>query len=253
MQWFRLLPFGLYLNKRSFLHDADPRSKLIFAATYLSLVTSSNDLLSMFCYGIAAFLLIFVSRWPFNYLWNGLKGVIPLLLALALYHLMLNDFKNATLVPCKLMLFILTASSLSITTTPVELAAGLEAILSPLRFVRFPVQHFVFMFTVAIRFIPLFIDETESILKSQKVRNAHFKGGYWIKIRSLPQLLFALIVSAFRRADQLALAMDARCYLPDNGIRASRLRFGWRDWVIVSFTLVLLLLCFWLNDTAVEW
>lgn len=243
MQWFKLLAFGPSMNTRSFLQDSDPRSKLIFAVTYLSLVACSNDLVSIAFHAIAGLLLICAARLPLAYLWNGLKGLFPLLLALFGYHLLLGDLNNAVILPCKLIFFILTAIVLSATTPPTKLADGLEAIMRPLTLIRFPVQNFAFMISVAFRFIPLFIDEADSMLKSQKVKLARYKGdSFRIKIQSLLQLLVALFVAALRRADQLALAMEARCYLPGNKIRASRLQFSWRDWIIIIFALVLLLI-----------
>ncbi|GIP36088.1 energy-coupling factor transporter transmembrane protein EcfT [Paenibacillus sp. J2TS4] len=253
MQWFRLLPFGPSMNTRSFLQDSDPRAKLIFAATYLYLVTCSNDLVRMVFYATAGFLLVFAARLPLAFLWNGLKGLLPLLLALFLYHLLLGDVNNAVILPCKLVIFIITAIVLSATTPPTKLADGLEAIMRPLTLIRFPVQNFVFMISVAFRFIPLFIDETDSMLKSQKVKHARYKSGsFRIKMQSLLQLLVALFVASLRRADQMALAMDARCYLPGNKIRASRLHFSWRDWMIIISALVLLLIHILLKGAAFE-
>lgn len=253
MQWFKLLSLGPSMNRRSFLQDLDPRSKLIFAVTYLSLVACSNDLVSIAFHAIAGLLLICAARLPLTYLWNGLKGLSPLLLALFGYHLLLGDMNNAVILPCKLIFFIITAIVLSTTTPPTKLADGLEAIMRPLTLIRFPVQNFVFMISVAFRFIPLFIDEADSMLKSQKVKLARYKGdSYRIKIQSLLQLLVALFVAALRRADQLAIAMDARCYLPGNKIRASRLQFSWRDWMVLISALVLLLIDILLKGAILE-
>lgn len=109
------------------------------------------------------------------------------------------------------------------------------------------------MMSVAFRFIPLIWDEADAMLKAQKVKHARNKGGSCrTQIQSLFQLLVALFVAAFRRADQLALAMDARCYIPGNPIRASRLHFGWRDWMILIGALVLLLVHFLLKGAAIE-
>ncbi|MBU5444731.1 energy-coupling factor transporter transmembrane component T [Paenibacillus sp. MSJ-34] len=243
MQWLKLLSLGLSMNTRSFLQDLDPRSKLIFAATYLFLVACSNDLISMVLYAISGFLIVFAARLPLVYLWNGLKGLLPLLLALFCYHMLLGDMKHAAILPCKLIFFILTALVLSATTAPTKLADGLEAVMRPLALIRFPVHHFVFMISVAFRFIPLFVDETDSMLKSQKVKHARDQDKrFRTKIQSLLQLLVALLVAALRRADQLALAMDARCYLPGNKIRARRLQFRWRDWMVIFSAMVLLLI-----------
>ncbi|TDF90095.1 energy-coupling factor transporter transmembrane component T family protein [Paenibacillus piri] len=270
MQWFRLLPIGRYMEARSFLHDSDPRSKLIFAAVYLSLIASSSDITSLFFFGFVTLVLVFVSRVPFAYLWHGLRGLLPLLLAFAIYHLWLNDngevscswggiaihnegIKNALIVPSKLVFLIITAAVLSLTTPPAKLADGLETIMRPLSFIRFPVHEFVFIASVAFRFIPIFIDEADAILKAQKIRSTGIEGSFVrIKIHLLSQLLFALFVSAFRRAEQLALAMDARCYIAENRMRTSRLRFGWRDWIVIISALILLLIPYFEHFRAIS-
>lgn len=253
MQWLKLLSFGPSMNTRSFLQDLDPRSKLIFTATYLSLVTISNDLVSVVFYAIVGLSLVLAARLPLAYLWNGLLGLLPLLLTLFCFHMLLGDLKNAILLPCKLIFFITTAITLNATTSPTKLADSLEAILRPLTLVRFPVQNFVFMISVAFRFIPLFIDETDSMLKSQKVKHACYKGeGLRTTTQSLLQLLVALFVAVLRRANQLALAMDARCYLPGNKIRARRLQYGWRDWMTILSALALLLIHMLLKGEVFE-
>jgi energy-coupling factor transport system permease protein len=248
------------MEARSFLHESDPRSKLIFAAVYLSMISSSNDITSIFFYGFVTIVLVFVSNVPFAYLWHGLKGLLPLLLTFAIFHLLLNDngevswswggitihnegIKNAVIVPSKLVFLIITAAVLSLTTPPTKLAEGLETMIRPLSLIRFPVREFVFMTSVALRFIPIFIHEADAILKAQKIRSTSIEGSIFrIKIQLFSQLLFTLFVSAFRRAEQLALAMDARCYNAENRIRISRLRFGWRDWIVIISALILLLI-----------
>lgn len=248
------------MEARSFLHNSDPRSKLIFVAVYSSMIASLNDITSIFFYGFVIVVIVFVSRVPFAYLWHCLKGLLPLLLIFAIFHLLLNDngevswswggiaihnegIKNAVIVPSKLVFLIITATVLSLTTTPTKLADGLETILRPLSLIRFPVHEFVFMTSVALRFIPIFIDEADAILKAQKIRKSGIEGDIFrIKIQLFLQLLFTMFVSAFRRAEQLALAMDARCYVAKNRIRKSRLRFGWRDWIVIISALILLLI-----------
>lgn len=116
MQWLKLLSFRPSMNTRSFLQDLDPRSKLIFTATYLSLVTISNDLVSVVFYVIVGLLLVLATRLPIAYLWNGLLGMLPLLLTLFCFHMLLGDLKHAILLPCKLIFFITTATVLSATT-----------------------------------------------------------------------------------------------------------------------------------------
>lgn len=252
MQWFKLLTFGPTMNTRSYLQNLDPRSKLIFTAVYLSLAAGSNDLVIIAFYAIVGFLLVCSARLPLAYLWYGLKGLLPFLLVLFCYNLLLGDMKYALILPCKLIIFVLTAIVFSATTNPSKLADGLEAIMRPLIYIRFPVHNFVFMISAAFRFISLFIDEADSMMKSQKMKHARKRDSFRTKIQSIPQLLAALFAAALRRANHLALAMDARCYLPGNKIRASRLQFNWCDWMIIISALVLLLIHILLKGAAFE-
>ena len=244
MQWLGIPPAGSYRHRHSFLHESDPRSKMLFAAIYLAIVAFSEDLFIMSLLGTIAVFLILGSRLPFIYLWIGLKGVFPFLLVLVIYHLLAGDLGIAVTVLSKIVIYIITALSLSFTTAPSKLADGLAAVLSPLRLVRLPVDNFVFMTSVAFRFFPLLIDAVDAMFKAQKLRNARLKGGCWTQIRSVPDVLFALILVALRRADQMATAMDARCYAAGNRLRYGRLRFGWRDGALAGVTLVLLLVRF---------
>jgi energy-coupling factor transport system permease protein len=131
----------------------------------------------------------------------------------------------------RLFLLVLTSSLLTLTTTPVALTDGIESLLTPLKWIRFPVHELALIMSIALRFIPILTDETGRIMNAQKARGADFESGGLIKrVKALLPVLIPLLVSAFRRADELGDAMDARCYSGSKvRTKYKKLTFGWRD------------------------
>ena len=142
----------------------------------------------------------------------------------------------------RLFLLVLGSSLLTLTTTPVSLADGIESLLSPLKLVRFPVHELALIMSIALRFIPILTDETGRIMNAQKARGADFETGGLVKrVKAIVPILIPLLISAFRRADELGDAMDARCYSGSKvRTKYKKLTFGWRD--LVAFILVAALL-----------
>jgi energy-coupling factor transport system permease protein len=141
---------------------------------------------------------------------------------------------------CRLLLLVLGPSLLTLTTTPVELTDGLEWVLSPLKLVKFPVHTLTLIMSIALRFIPTLIEETDKIIKAQKARCANFDSrNIFKKAKSMLPVLIPLFVSSFRRGDELADALDSRCYSGSKGrTRMTQLRFGLRDVVAVAVVVV---------------
>ncbi len=131
----------------------------------------------------------------------------------------------------RLVLLVICSSLLTYTTTPVSLTDGIESLLSPLKWVRFPVHELALIMSIALRFIPILLDETERIINAQKARGANFDtGGVGKRIGAIVPVLIPLLLSAFRRADELGDAMDARCYSGGKArTKYKKLRFSWRD------------------------
>ena len=123
------------------------------------------------------------------------------------------------------------SSLLTLSTTPVELTDGIESLLTPLKWIRFPVHELALIMSIALRFIPTLIDETNRIISAQKARGADFESGNIFKrIKAIVPILIPLLISAFRRAEELGDAMDARCYSGSkNRTKYKKLKFGWRD------------------------
>jgi energy-coupling factor transport system permease protein len=138
---------------------------------------------------------------------------------------------NAGFIVARISLIVLGASLLTLTTTPVELADAIESLLYPLKWIKFPVHEFALIMSIALRFIPTLMDETDRIIKAQKARGADFESGNVFKrAKALIPVLIPLLISAFRRADELADAMDARCYSGSkNRTKFKKMRLSWRD------------------------
>ena len=260
----RDITLGQYYPADSVIHKLDPRVKLFATMIYI---------ISLFCFkGIAALLVatvfliavIRVSKLPFNLLVKGLKTIMVLMIITALFNLFLTPgeplvtfwifkitaegIKSAALMTIRLIYLILGTSIMTLTTTPNQLTDGLEKALMPLSKIGIPVHAIAMMMSIALRFIPILIEETDKIMKAQMARGADFENGNLIqKVKNMIPLLVPLFVSAFRRADDLAMAMEARCYNGGEGrTKMKPLRYMKRDhlaYVIVLAYFVVILVC----------
>lgn len=225
----RDITLGQYYPADSVIHKLDPRVKLFSTLIYI---------ISLFCFkGIAALIVatiflfgvIRISKVPFKFMVKGLKAIMILMLITAVFNLFLSPgetivsfwifkitkegAKNAILMAIRLTYLILGTSIMTLTTTPNQLTDGLEKSLMPLTKIGIPVHAIAMMMSIALRFIPILIEETDKIMKAQMARGADFETGNLLKkVKSMIPLLVPLFVSAFRRADDLAMAMEARCY-----------------------------------------
>ncbi len=226
---FREMTIGQYYPVNSVLHRLDPRVKLL--ATLIFLVTT-------FIYpGVLGFVIVFaslvtiikLSKVPFSYIVRGLRGVIVIICITAVFNMFFTDGQiifqlwklkltyegiyNAIKMVFRIGILIIGTSLMTLTTTPNQLTDGLERAFRPLNKIHFPVHELAMMMSIALRFIPILVEETDKIMKAQMARGAEFdEGGLFKKIKALIPLLVPLFVSAFRRANDLALAMEARCY-----------------------------------------
>ena len=225
----REITFGQYYQADSVLHRLDPRVKLVGTIIYI---------ISLFLYKEAApFLLalvflgamIKISCVPFRYMVRGLKAVLVLLLITATFNVFLTKgeplvsfwgltatkegVEMAIFVALRLVFLIIGSSLMTLTTTPNQLTDALEKLLGPLKVIKVPIHEIAMMMSIALRFIPILLEETDKIMKAQMARGADFDSGNMIKkIKAMVPLLVPLFVSAFRRANDLAMAMEARCY-----------------------------------------
>lgn len=245
--------FGQYYPSESFVHKCDPRTKILFLIGYIVAVFLSN---SFYALGVCAavFLLIAISSGvPARSLLRSVKAVLFLLLFTAALNLFFYQGKTvwaewwifritkegviySIFLAVRLFLLVLSSTILTLTTTPVSLTDGIESLLKPLKWIRFPVHELALIMSIALRFIPILTDETSRIMNAQKARGADFESGGLIKrIKAVVPILFPLIISAVRRAEELGAAMDARCYSGGKRTKYKKLTFGGRD--VVAFLL----------------
>ncbi len=226
---FRDITLGQYYPADSNIHSLDPRVKLFSVLIFIIALFSANNI---FLFGFVIITLIGIiklSRVPFSFMVRGLKGIVVLLIIAGFFNLFLTPgntlvelgfltitdvgFKNAVLMTSRMILLIIGTSLLTLTTTPNQLTDGLEKSFNFLKAVGVPVHELAMMMSIALRFIPILTEETDKIMKAQMARGADFDtGGLIKKAKAMVPILVPLFASAFRRADDLALAMEARCY-----------------------------------------
>ncbi|MDK2926778.1 MAG: energy-coupling factor transport system permease protein [Bacillota bacterium] len=254
------ITLGQYIPGNSLLHRLDPRTKILGSILYIIALFVLNDLPGYVIITAFSFALIFLSGLSWRYV---LRGVRPIFY-IVLFTLVLNFFLTPGRVvwqlgPLKataegirlgifmgwrLLLLVLTTSLLTLTSSPIALTDGIEYLLNPFRGIGVPAHELAMMMTIALRFIPTLLEETDKIMKAQMARGADFETGNIVqRARGMIPLLVPLFVGAFRRADDLATAMEARCY--QGGVGRTRLRelkFATRDFVALGVSVLLVVL-----------
>lgn len=247
------ITLGQYFPGTSLLHRADPRSKLIFAILYIVMLFVAGNLISfLLSLGFAVFLII-ASRIPIKTFLKGLKPVLFVLIFTFFINMLFTGGENiifefyfikiyfegiyrAFVMSLRIVLLILTTSLLmSYTTTPIMLTDAIEQLFNPLKKIKLPVHEFAMMMTIALRFIPTLLEEADKIMTAQKARGADFsEGGLTKRAKSLVPVLIPLFISSFRRADELAVAMECRCYRGGDGrTRMTKLKYGKHDAIML--------------------
>ncbi len=252
----RDVSFGQYYPSDSFVHRCDPRTKIVFLIVYIVAVFLANSFYALGALAAVFLLIACFSGVPLKSLLRSVKAVLFLLLFTAVLNLFFHTGQTPLWEGCivtyesvyftvflavRLFLLVLSSSLLTLTTTPVALTDGIESLLTPLKWIRFPVHELALIMSIALRFIPILTDETGRIMNAQRARGADFESGGLIqRIKAVLPVLIPLLISAFRRADELGDAMDARCYSGSKvRTKYKKLTFGWRDGV----ALILLLAC----------
>ena len=244
----RDITLGQYYPADSILHKLDPRVKLMGTLIYMISLFTFRGVWGFLLVSFFLMFLIHTSKVPFSYMVKGLKASVVLLVITAAFNLFLTPgkqvllhfwiftvtlegLKNAAFMMVRLIYLIVGTSLMTLTTTPNQLTDGLEKALAPLSKVRVPVHAIAMMMSIALRFIPILIEETDIIMKAQMARGADFENGGLIKrAKGMIPLLVPLFVSAFRRADDLAMAMEARCYVGGEGrTKMKPLKYAKRD------------------------
>jgi len=243
----RDITLGQYYPEDSVIHKLDPRVKLFGTLMFLISLFVSDNFIG---YGVALILLIVVirlSKVPFSFMIRGMKAIIVLLMFSVLLNLFLTTGEvvvsfwkltitkegiyTASMMALRLIFLIIGSSIMTLTTTPNNLTDGLEKGLGFLKRIKVPVHEISMMMSIALRFIPILMEETDKIMKAQMARGASFDDKNFIKrVKSMIPLLIPLFVSAFRRANDLAMAMEARCYRGGEGrTKMKPLKYQKRD------------------------
>ena len=250
---------GQYVPGQSFIHKLDPRAKLLTAFLFVIIVFLANNWITYALLGAFTLLAILVSRLPLRYIYNGLKPILLVIILTFLLHVFLTKegtllfdwgflevyeggVKQGIFISLRLLFLIMITSLLTLTTTPIDITVGIETLLGPMKKVGLPVHEFALMMSIALRFIPTLLEETEKIMKAQSARGAQFSSGpIKERLKSIVPLLVPLFVSAFKRAEDLAMAMEARGYRGGEGRTSIRLlKWSGKD---TTLFVILLLLC----------
>ncbi|MBE6680181.1 MAG: energy-coupling factor transporter transmembrane protein EcfT [Ruminococcaceae bacterium] len=252
------ITLGQYFAGRSVLHRADPRAKLLFALAYIVMLFFAKSAASFgFALLFTAFM-VTISGVPFKVVIRSIKPLLFIILFTAVLNIFWTQGENllfewkfikiylegvifALFMAVRIILLVVGMSvALTYTTTPIALTDGIEALLNPLKKIKVPVHDFAMMMTIAMRFIPTLIEETDKIMDAQKARGADFENGGLIKkAKALIPILIPLFVSAFKRADDLAVAMECRCYRGGDGrTKLKQLRYSAADLVLVLLVAV---------------
>ena len=231
---FSGLTLGQYFPGDSFLHRLDPRVKLVLLFALIASLFALPSPVTYAVMGVLVLLLALSSRISPKMLWRSVKPLLWLLAFTFIIHLFSTDGEEiarlwhftATVegaerggaISLRLVLLLLMSSLTTFTTSPLALTYAIEALLTPLKRFKVPTSELALMMTITLRFVPTLIGETEKIIKAQKSRGASFDSGSWNqRLQNVVSIVVPLFVSAFRRADELALAMEARCYRGGEG------------------------------------
>lgn len=242
------ITLGQFVPGDSAVHRLDPRTKILAMIAYIVLVFLVQSMAAFAVPFLFVALALLLSGVPLSYVWSSLKPMRWLIAFMFLINLFFTQgervlfswwivrvtaegVRQAVFISLRLILLVAGTSLLTLTTSPIALTDGLERLLKPLARIRFPAHELAMMMTIALRFIPTLLEETDRIRKAQMARGADFEsGGLIARVRAMVPILVPLFVSAFRRADELAMAMESRCYHGGEGrTRMRELRLARRD------------------------
>lgn len=244
----RDITIGQYYPAESIIHRLDARLKLVATFVFIVTLFMVNTFVGYVFVILAMAAVIHASKVPMKFMLRGLKSILIIILFTAFINLFMTNGEHilwsmgfltltqeglimAIKMCVRLVLLIMGSSLLTLTTTPIQLTDAIEYILRPLKKIGVPAHEIAMMMTIALRFIPTLLDETDKIMKAQQARGADFDtGNLFQKAKSLIPILVPLFISAFRRAEELAMAMEARCYHGDeNRTRMNTMKMAKRD------------------------
>ena len=260
MRMLRSVTIGQHIPGNSMIHHLDPRTKILSAMVLIVVLFVAKDFIGYGLVALGIALVIRASKIPWKFVLRGVRPLLMILVFTMTLHLFMTEgrvifqiwFLKVTweglirglMMSSRLLLLIIGTSMLTLTTSPMQLTDGIETLLRPGKKIGIPAHELAMMMTIALRFIPTLLEETEKIMKAQMARGADFQsGGITQRAKSLIPLLVPLFVNAFRRADDLAIAMEARGYRGGEGrTKLKELKFQRPDvvalGVVLTFALV---------------
>lgn len=230
----RDITLGQFYPGNSWIHKLDPRVKIMITIFYIVAIFVVKDFIGFAIAFLGLAAVIFISKVPLRFIFRGLKPIFfiiaftfiinmfmirgEILVSFWIFDITREGLRTAVFMAIRLILLIIGSSMLTLTTKPISLTDGIEALLSPFKKLGLPAHDLAMMMTIALRFIPTLLEETDKIMKAQMARGADFESGNLIqKAKAMVPLLVPLFISAFRRATDLAMAMEARCYRGGEG------------------------------------
>ncbi|QGQ44023.1 energy-coupling factor transporter transmembrane component T family protein [Metabacillus sediminilitoris] len=257
---------GKYVPGHSLIHRMDSRSKLIMIFLFVFIVFLANNALTYVLLGLFTITIVLLTKLPVNFLIKGLKPVLWIILFTFILHLLVTKegeilldlgffqiyeegLRQGIYISLRFLFLILMTTILTLTTTPIEITDGMESLLAPFKKLGLPVHELALMMSISLRFIPTLMEETDKILKAQMARGVDFASGpIKNRIKAIVPLLVPLFISAFKRADELATAMEARGYQGGEG-RTKLRQLNWKflDTAVLVLLIILGLLLIYLR------
>lgn len=258
--------FGRFIPGHSFIHRLDPRSKLLFVVFFVFAVFLANNVITYALLLAFTLMVIMISRIRLYFLLNGLKPILLLVIFTFVMHLfftregaLLIDWgifkvyeeglRQGIFISMRFLVLVLVTSILTLTTSPISITDGMEDLLGPFKRFKLPVHELALMMSISLRFIPTLMDETDKILKAQLARGSDISSGTLKeRVRAVIPLLVPLFVSAFKRAEDLAVAMEVRGYRGGDGrTRYRQLKWDFRDTTAMIILVVLVVSLYFLR------
>lgn len=250
------LTFGQYYEADSFVHRLDPRIKILILIAYVVFIFVAQNFYAFLALALFLIVAIIFSKIPLSDMLSSMKGILFIIIVTVILNVFFYQSETQTVLfwiitkealifsaymALRLIVLVMGSVLLTFTTTPVALTDGIESLLSPLKYIKFPVHELALVMSIALRFIPILMSEADRIIMSQKARGADFESGNIIKrAKAMIPVLIPLLISAFRRAEELGDAMDSRCY-SSSAVRTKykKLKLSVNDLVAVIFSAVI--------------
>jgi energy-coupling factor transport system permease protein len=264
----REISLGQYYPANSLIHKLDPRNKLLIAIAYIVMVFFIDTFVGFGLVAIGLLITIFLSKIPIGKILKSLKIIIFLVVFTVLMTLLFyggdksvvvwkwwiitfykQQLIDCGIIACRLMFMVLGPTMLTFTTTPVQLTDGMQSLLKPLALIKIPVHSLAIIMSITLRFIPTLSEETDKIINAQKSRCADFEtGNIFKRAKAMIPILIPLLTSSIRRAEELANAMDSRCFKDaKHRTRMKKLKLGWFDPIAFIAFCALFFVILWLK------